>query len=357
MEYKYVIIGAGNGGQSLAGDMVINGAKLAAIYDKNPNPIQSIRKFGGIKMSGPVVEGFAPIDFPTDNLKVAMSRGNVFLVTIVANFHSQLAKEMAPFISENDIVLLIPGNTGSSLVFRKALEDCGITRMPLIGETISMPYATRLLGEAHAGIKAKKLSLPMAALPASRNEELLNAISPVIPEVTLWKDALSVGMNNINPCGHVPNYLFNIGKVEAPTLADYDFHAWSTKTTDKIALLYDKERIAVMEALGLSPLSYEEAKMVCYGGKAYVPIKQEGSLPENAVQVPDRFIDEDVPLNLVPISEMGHKIGVATPITDLLIQISNLVREKDFNKTGVTLEKMGIAELTKDIIYKKVGLS
>ena len=38
MEYKYVIIGAGNGGQSLAGDMVLRGTKVSAIYDKNPAP-------------------------------------------------------------------------------------------------------------------------------------------------------------------------------------------------------------------------------------------------------------------------------------------------------------------------------
>jgi opine dehydrogenase len=345
MEYKYVIIGAGNGGQSLAGDMVIRGTKVSAIYDKNPTPVESIKKFGGIRMSGPVVEGFAPIDHPTASLEDAMRQGNVFLVTIVANFHAQLAKEMAPHLRETDIVLLIPGNTGSSLIFQKVLQDSGIRKIPLIGETISMPYATRLLGEAHAGIKARKIVLPMGALPSSRNEELLKAVSPAIPEVTLWQDALSVGMNNFNPCGHVPPYLFNIGKVEAPTPADFNFHAWHTKTTDRVSRLYDEERISVMKALELAPLSFEDAEMLCYKGKPYVPIKQEGELPENAVQVPDRFIDEDVPLNMVPVSEMGHKLGIPTPVTDLLIDISNLFREKDFRKTGVTLEKMGIEKL------------
>lgn len=355
MDYKYVIVGAGNGGQSLAGDMALRGTKPAAIYDKNPAPIEDIKKAGGIKMSGPVVEGFAPIEHPTASLDDAMKQGNVFLVTIVANFHSQLAKEMAPYIKGTDIVLLIPGNTGSSLIFRKTLQDCGVKDMPLIGETLSMPYATRLLGPAHAGIKARKLALPMGALPASRNDELLKAISPAIPEVTLWKDAFSVGMNNINPCGHVPHYLFNIGKVEAPTPADFDFHAWHTKTTERVGDLYDKERISVMKALGLAPLSYEEGEQICYKGKHYVPIKQEGKLSENAVQVPDRFIDEDVPLNMVPVAEMGRKLGIPTPVTDLLIDISNLFRETDFRKSGVTMEKMGITDLSPEGIQKLVG--
>ena len=356
MEYKYVIIGAGNGGQSLAGDMVIRGTKVSAIYDKNPTPIRDIAAAGGIKMSGPVVQGFAPIEHPTENLEDAMQQGNVFLVTIVSNFHPQLAKEMAPFVRETDIILLIPGNSGSSLLFRKALKENGVKKMPLIGETISMPYATRLLGPAHAGIKARKLELPMAALPANRNKELYDAINPAIPETSLWSDALSVGMNNLNPCGHVPYYLFNLGKVEAPRPEDSDFHAWNTKTTDRIRDLYDAERIAVMDAVGLKPLSYDEAERICYNNVHYVPIKQDTIVSANAVQVPDRFIDEDVPLNLTLISDLGHAVGVPTPITDLLIDVSNLVREKDFRKTGTTMEKLGIEAPVKECIAELIGI-
>ena len=77
MEYKYVIIGAGNGGQSLAGDMVLRGTKVSAIYDKNPAPIRDIQAAGGIKMSGPVVQGFAPIEHPTESLEDAMQQGNI----------------------------------------------------------------------------------------------------------------------------------------------------------------------------------------------------------------------------------------------------------------------------------------
>lgn len=355
MEYKYVIIGAGNGGQSLAGDMVLRGTKVSAIYDKCPKPIQDIRDAGGITMSGPVVQGFAPIDHPTESLKDAMQQGNVFLVTIVGNFHPMLAKEMAPYVRESDIILLIPGNAGSSLIFRKALADAGVTKMPLIGETISMPYATRLLAPAHAGIKARKLALPMAALPARRNKELFAAVNPAIPETTLWSDALSVGMNNINPCGHVPYYLFNIGKVESPSVVDADFHAWNTPTTDRISDAYDEERMTVMKALGLDPLSHREAEKICYANKHYVPIKQDKIVSENAVQVPDRFIDEDVPLNMTLVSEMGHKLGIPTPVADILIDVSNLIRQKDFRATGTVMEKLGLTSLDTEYIKQAIG--
>ena len=85
MGRNFVVIGAGNGGQSLAGDMVIRGVNLAAIYDNNPDPIVSIQKNGGIKMSGPVVQGFATVKCATTDLKEAVKAGDVILVAITAN--------------------------------------------------------------------------------------------------------------------------------------------------------------------------------------------------------------------------------------------------------------------------------
>ena len=78
-------------------------------------------------------------------------------------------------------------------------------------------------------------------------------------------------------------------------------------------------------------------------------------MPETAVQVLDRFIDEDVPLNMILVSEIGHKLNVPTPITDLLIDVSNLVREKDFRATGTTLDTLGIASLDKAYIWELIG--
>lgn len=354
MEKRYVIIGAGNGGQSLAGDMILRGLKLSAIYDINPVPIKDIKKIGGIKMSGPIVEGFAPVAFATDSLGEAMSAGNVFLVTIVSNFHPALAKQMAPFIKPEHTILLIPGNSGSSILFRRALEVAEVKEFPLIGESGSMPYATRLIGPAHAGIKARKAVLPIAALPAKRNKELFNIIKPVIPEIIQERDSLSVGMNNVNPKGHVPSYLFNLGKVEAPTENDKDFHAWGTKSTIKIEELYDKERMSVMNVLGLHPVSGDETSKMFYKGVHYVPLPQEKGISANAAQVPDRFIDEDVPLNMTLISDIGKKFNVPTPVTDLLIDIANIIRERDFRKDGTKLSNLGFEGKSVEEIQKYI---
>lgn len=346
MNKRFVIIGAGNGGQSLAGDMVLRGSNVTAIYDKNVEAIEAIVKNGGIKMSGPVVQGFAPIKCATNNLKEAVNAGEVFLVAITSNFHKALASEMAPYIRPEHTVVLLPGYIGSSIMFANTLKKYGVKDLPLIGETVSFPYATRLIEPAHAGIKSRKIALPVAALPATRNQEFIRIVQQAIPEAILSSDTLSVGFNNVNPATHVAFYLFNLGKVESPEARTSDFHSWGTPTVVRVQYDMDAERLAVMNAMQLEAISYDEFHNICYNNKHFVPLPQGKGLPANASQAPDRFIDEDVPMGLVAISDFGKKLGVPTPTIDVLIHMANIVRKKDFAKEGSTLENIGLGDMS-----------
>ncbi len=345
MAKSYVIIGAGNGGQSLAGDMVLRGVAPKAIYDINEATIASIRQQGGIKMSGPVVEGFAPVSGATANLEEAVGSGDVFLVCVTSNIYNLFAKQVAPFVRPNHTFLLIPGYVGSSIMFAKTLRENGVKELPLIGETISFPYATRLIEPAHAGIKARKAVLPMAAFPAVRNQELLDIIKPAIFEAALGQDALSIGCNNVNPTTHIVPYLMNMDKVEMPRPEDFDFHAWGSETVQRIKYQLDEERCQVMRKLGLEVVTYDGFNELCYKGKHYVPIpqKEASGLPSTAKQAPDRYIDEDVPMGIVPIAEFARLLGMEVPVIDTMIRLANIVRNRDFYAAGTSMQKMGLA--------------
>lgn len=354
MTNKYVIIGAGNGGQSLAGDMVLRGSNVTAIYDKNPNQVNPISENGGIKMSGSVVEGFAPV-FATADLKTAMESGNVFFVTITSNFHRTLAREMAQYIKPDHTVLLIPGYIGSSISFANELKNAGVSNLPLIGETLSLPYATRLIAPAHAGIKTRKYALPMAAYPSTRNQELFSIVNPAIPETLLYTNTLEVGFNNPNPMTHTVYYLFNLGRVESPESVSTNFHAWGTPIVDRIRDTVDEERVALVKSMGLNVLSYEGFRQLSYAGHKYLPLKQDNaSLPASSSQTPARFIDEDIPMGLVAYQSFGKLLGVPTPTIDVIISMANLVRQKDFTLEGTTVEKLGLSGLTAKEILSAV---
>jgi opine dehydrogenase len=59
-----------------------------------------------------------------------------------------------------------------------------------------------------------------------------------------------------------------------------------------------------------------------------------------------RYITEDVPMSLVPISEFGKMFGVETATIDSLINIANSIFKKDFRATGRNLKKLGLEGLS-----------
>lgn len=340
---RFGVIGAGNGGQSMAGDLVLRGINLSGIYDCNPAPIEAIRERGGIKMSGPVLTGFAEIPNATTDVRQIVDSSDVLLVAVPANAHKAVAEQIAPYLRTGQIVTLFPGYVGGTLVFHKVFDRFSNARGVILAEAISMPYATRLIEPAHAGIKARKEALPVAAFPASDTQEAVDVLDEAFPEITAWEDVLTVGLNNPNPMLHVVKYIFNLGRIESPEIIGADFHSWKSPTIDRIEHLAESERLAVIKAMGLRPFSVEEFEQLAYGGVMFKPLPQTENIPASASQAPDRFITEDVPMGLVPISGFGRMFGVSTPTIDLLIDVASFMRETDYRKTGRTPESLGLA--------------
>ncbi len=59
-----------------------------------------------------------------------------------------------------------------------------------------------------------------------------------------------------------------------------------------------------------------------------------------------RYISEEVPMSLVPISELGLKFGVTTRGINAIISLANLIHETDYKTRGRTLNKLGINDLS-----------
>jgi len=56
----------------------------------------------------------------------------------------------------------------------------------------------------------------------------------------------------------------------------------------------------------------------------------------------------------VPMSQLGRKLGVATPLMNALIEIATALNQEDYCQTGRTLESLGLAELSKEQIINLV---
>ena len=63
-----------------------------------------------------------------------------------------------------------------------------------------------------------------------------------------------------------------------------------------------------------------------------------------------RFITEDVPYGLVLISSIGKRFNVPTPTVDAIIHLASVLNGADYRSEGITLEKLGLGDMTKEEI-------
>ncbi|MBW1838907.1 MAG: NAD/NADP octopine/nopaline dehydrogenase family protein, partial [Deltaproteobacteria bacterium] len=57
-----------------------------------------------------------------------------------------------------------------------------------------------------------------------------------------------------------------------------------------------------------------------------------------------RYLWEDIPTGLVPISSFGNTLGVGTDAIDYLIDDGCNILKRDFWEEGRTLEKLGLSK-------------
>jgi opine dehydrogenase len=59
-----------------------------------------------------------------------------------------------------------------------------------------------------------------------------------------------------------------------------------------------------------------------------------------------RYISEDVPMGLVPLSELARLAGVPTPVMDSVITLAGAVHRRDYHKEGRNLRRLGLENMS-----------
>jgi len=134
----------------------------------------------------------------------------------------------------------------------------------------------------------------------------------------------------------------------------------TTATVAGVILAVFNEVVALAKALGAEMLQYEDRDFrttASIMGVAFqAPFDTLGVLAsiEGPHTVYDRYITEDLPFGLVPMVELGRKLGVSTPLMEAIVNIGSVVCHENFWETGRTLETLGLADLNKEEMLKLV---
>ena len=68
-----------------------------------------------------------------------------------------------------------------------------------------------------------------------------------------------------------------------------------------------------------------------------------------------RYIFEDLPTGLVPMTMLARTVGVPTPAMDAIVELLCIMTGIDYRSQGRTLERLGLAGKTPDEIIQLIS--
>lgn len=347
---KFTIIGAGNGGQSMAAHLTLLNQDVV-LYDIQTDLINKIKENGGIKAEG-LIEGFAEVHATTD-LEFAISEPEIIMVTTTGTAHKSVAHSIAPYLKDNQVIMMFPGYWGA-LEFRNIFDEVGMNKKVYVAETESLIYACRSMEPGHVQIRGFKETLEFSTLPVTDAPIVKGKLEEVYPQLVVTDSVLTTTLNNPNPLFHVPIALLNTGRIEAE--GDFLFYPdGATPSVVNIIEEIDRERLAIGKKLNINLSTCLDLLKRFYGvdednlydALQKNPAYQSGKAPKTLNY---RYINEDIPYGLHPLVKLGERLGVETPAANTLIDLASLIRNEDLRAKSLQLYDLGLEDKTPEEI-------
>ncbi|SDY55878.1 opine dehydrogenase [Proteiniborus ethanoligenes] len=344
----YCVIGAGNGGIAMAGYLAMLGYKVN-LYNRTLEKLIPLMKDPVIYLTGEE-NGYGVLNKVTNSMEEAIDDVDIIMVTIPAIGHYNIAKEMAPYIKNDQIIILNPGRTGGALeVYETLLRERNKNNI-IVAEAQTFIYASRATSYNSAHIFKSKREVTLAAIPATKTNYVLELINEAYPQFIPAKDVLETSINNYGAIFHPAPTLLNSGHIERCAPFEY-YTEGITPSIGNFLEKIDRERMELGRILQVETLSAAEWLKETYGSKGdniYEAVQNNSGY--KGLQAPQglqiRYIYEDVPYGLVPMESMAHSLGMKTPAITSIINIAQFMTNRDFRKEGRTADRLGLDGLS-----------
>jgi opine dehydrogenase len=351
---KFAVLGGGNGSFAAAGDFALQGHGVR-LWRRDAKLVAQHRAAGSrILVKDSNGRHDVQLALVTMNIAEAISGAELILCPAPAFAQPDIAKLLAPHLTDGQVVFLPPATFGS-MIFAKAAHDAGNRARVSFAETGTLPWLTRKHGPFEVAITIRAKRLPVGVFPLDTAPHALDVIGQAFPGVIEpCGDALSGALMNAGPIIHPPLIVMNAGPLEH--FEKWDIHKEGTQAAiRRVTDALDAERIAVREGLGYGaphfPLAHHyasEGEQWMYGRGSHDRLTDSGDWRERIVLREHRYMREDLRLGLSFIVSVADLAGVATPLAKAFLAIGGAICDEDFSKSGRTLATLGLGHLDRD---------
>ena len=344
----FCVIGTGNGGLAMAGYLSMIGYSVN-LYNRTHEKILPLIENPEITITGEE-NGTGRLNKATSNIEEAIRGVDIIMVTIPAIGHYLMAKEMAPYLEDGQIIVLNPGRTGGALnVYETLLRERKRNNV-IVAEAQTLIYAARSTSLTSAHIFKTKAEVSLAAIPATKTNHVLKLLNKAYPQFIGAKDVLETSINNYGAIFHPGPTVLNSGHIERGCPFEY-YTEGITPSIGQVLEQMDGERMAIGRRLQIETISAKDWLFNTYGAPGdnlYEAIQNNPAY--RGLQAPlnlySRYIYEDVPYSLVPMESIGRAVGMKTPAISSIINIAQMMTGRDFRREGRTADRLGLEGLT-----------
>ena len=148
--------------------------------------------------------------------------------------------------------------------------------------------------------------------------------------------------------------IMNAVRIDRDAPFKYDAYDITRSVANAIDGL-DRERTAIIEALGGRPVPIKDVLTAYYGvsGADFYETVRKVPAYLGATAPADfkhRYIAEEVPTQIVPTAGIGRALGLETRMLDSVTALAGAINGEDYERSGWTVERLGIAGLSRDAL-------
>lgn len=351
------VIGAGNGGQAIAGHMAAIGHEVR-LYARRQEQVDDLNMKSEIRLTGKLNGLVGKLALVTNNMADVIIGADIIMVATTASAHKVLAQIMAPYLTNGQHIVLNPGRTCGALEFKNTLIENGCNKRLYIAEAQTLVYACRIMMTGEVNIIGIKDRVLISALPASDTEAVIKKLKPMYTCFYPAKNILQTSFENIGAMFHPSVVLFNEATIERGH--QFYFYREMTPALANFIETLDKERLAVAKAYDIDIISAKDWVSYAYEGVRGNSLceRMQNNPAYYEILAPTtincRQITEDIPTGIMPMSALGKVVGIETPVMDALITMCSTLLKHNFRIDGRTLESLGLEGLSVKGILDKI---
>ncbi|MDX0654385.1 vitopine synthase [Sinorhizobium medicae] len=346
---KVAILGAGNLGITLAGDLALRlkGEFEATIWapENNRRNFDEVQRLGALQLIGPQYGGPFRPKFE-ESLEAVVEGATLIVLAVPTMGQEGILRSLRPFDLSKVVLVALPGSA-TSLVAKQILAQA---KAPIaIVESTTSPYACRRKGNKVFMLGLKKTFEVAANAPV---QDWCYYLAALFPNPLQWyRCPASIFLSNTNPVAHPPGILAARGAIESGVRPLPKFYGGFVANAIEEVLAIDDERLAIVAALGLESESDFGYCKKWYGGEApdskqFYQTYEGYAAVETPPSMNHRYLTEDVKHIMVLWVEIARLCQVAVPRMEGVIEAASDVLGENLLQTGRTLRSIGLVNAT-----------